>query len=162
MKKFVILLLAFPVLLKAQATSLEAPWIDPYLVERIEILDYQNKGEDWVYDFQAGVQLDQVSFHGATLGDPIRMIRSKDKIFLLLQANRCQVVVQVGVTKREYVSWLKREGFPLAGQFEAPCPSTTRVSFDEPRFQILYVPPHGHEEEFESTNAELFKLESDL
>ena len=160
MKKIVILLLALPVLLKGQATSLEVPWIDPYLVDRIEAMDYKYKGEDWVYDFQPGIQLDQVSFFGATLGDPIRMIRYKDKIFLLLQATRCQVVVQIGVTKREYFSWLKREGLPLAGQVEGPCPSPTRASFDEPHFQIIFSPPYGHEEEFEAVNVELFKLES--
>ena len=162
MKKIVILLLAFPVLLKGQATSLEAPWIDPYLVDRIEAMDYKYKGEDWVYDFQPGTQLAQISALGTTLGDPIRMIRYKDKIFLLLQAPRCQKVVQIGVTKREYFSWLKREGFPLAGQVEGPCPSPTRASFDEPRFQIIFSPPRGHEEEFEAENAKLFKLVSDL
>ena len=162
MKMIVFLLLALPVLLKAQATDLEAPWIDPYLVDRIEAMDYKYKGQDWVYDFRPGTQLAQISAMGTTLGDPIRMIRYKDKIFLLLQATRSQIVVQVGVTKREYFSWLKREGFPLAGQIEAPCPSPTRASFDEPRFQILYVPPHGHEEEFEAVNVELFKLASGL
>lgn len=162
MKKIVILLLTFPVLLKAQTTDLEATWVDPYLVDRIKVMDYKYKGEDWVYDFKPSVALAQVSVLGYTLGDPIRMIRYKDKVFVLLKTKRSQMVLQVGVTKREYFAWLKSEGVPLAGQVEFPSPSPTRASFDQLRCQIIFVPLHGYEKEFEAENAKLFKLESDL
>lgn len=161
MKKIVILLLAFPVLLKAQATDLTAR-VDPYLVERIEAMDYKHKGEDWVYDFRPGTQLAQISAMGTTLGDPIRMIRYKDKIFLLLQAKLCQVVVQIGVTNREYFRWLKNEGFEIASTFTATYPVPTIVTLDNLRNQIYFRPVHGYEKEFEADNAKLFKLESDL
>lgn len=159
MKKIVILLLALPVLLKAQATDIKAVWVDPYLVDRIEAMDYKYKGADWEYDFQPGTQLDQISALGLTLGDPIRMIRYKDKIFLLVKTNRSQLVVQIGVTNREYFRWVRREGFEYSSVFTATYPVPTKVMLDNNKHQIYFRPVQGYEKEFEADNAKLFKLD---
>ena len=162
MKTTVLLLLAFPILLKAQATDLKNAWVDPYLVERIEAMDYKHKGQDWVYDFRPGTQLAQISAMGTTLGDPIRMIRYKDKIFLLVQQTRSQLVVQIGVTNSEYFRWLKSEGLELSSAFTATYPVPTLVTLDNHMNQIYFRPVQGYEKEFEADNAKLFKLESEL